>query len=245
MATENLNDASKLYRATVMLSSGEPQQPVDVLFFHNRSYGDYTGLFEIARKMFEEGRVRFIAVTNNEGERVGSTIPFEANPGKTWCIENLMAQQIPAGNILYPYTMAFQTREENNAFLELSRQMEWKEGVILTQPHQIVRPMLGMVQAMHNNGYQMKVYTAIPRFTPWQEVVRGNQGTEFKPRFDHIEDERKRISDYQASGELATFDQLLDYLKARDDGSLILGPVERGSEKLTRDLPLDYQPGLT
>lgn len=242
MSPENLNDLVKLYQATVMLSSDEPHQPVDVLLFHNRSYGDYTGLFEIARKMFEEGRVRFIAVTNNEGERFGSTIPFEANPGMTECIRLLTQEQkIPANRILYPESRAFNAREENSTFLELSRQNEWRTGVILTQPHQLLRAMLGMVQTMEQQEYQMGVYTTAPSSTPWQEVVRGNQGTDLKPRVEHIADELERIHRYQTSGELATFDQLLDYLEAREKGNLILGPVQRGSERLMRDFPPNLQ----
>lgn len=220
MSTENFD--AQLYQATVMLLSGEPRQPVDVLFFHNRSFGDYTGLFEIAEEMFRRERVRFIAVTNNEGERVGSTVPFEANPGKTWCINNLLTQGIPIENISYPHAMAFHTRQENAAFLELSIQRSWTKGVILTQPHQLLRAMLGMVQAMEKTGYVMEIFTATPPSTPWQEEeVSGNQGLESKPRIDHIPDEWERVRKYQASGDLATFEQLFDYLEAREKGNLL------------------------
>lgn len=212
---------AKLYQATVMLLSGQPQKPVDVLFFHNRSFGDYTDLFEIAGEMFQRGRVRFIAVTNNEGERVGSTVPLEANPGKTWCINNLLAQGIPIESIIYPDTMAFHARQENDTFLKLSRQMRWRTGVILTQPHQLLRAMLGMVQTMNNDDYQMEVYTSAPISTPWQRVVSGNQGLESKPRIDHIQDEWERVRKYQAAGYLATFEQLFDYLETREKGNLL------------------------
>lgn len=219
MPAENFD--AKLYQAVVMLSSGQPEQPVDVLFVHNRSFGDYTHLFEIAGEMFRRGRVRFIAVTNNEGERVGSTVPFEANPGKTWCAENLLTQGIPTENIIYPNTMAFHTRQENYAFLETSIQRSWTTGIILTQPHQLLRAMLGMVQAMNLRGYQMEIYTAAPVSTLWQEVVSGNQGLESKPRIDHIQDEWERVRRYQASDELASFDDLFAYLKTREEGNLL------------------------
>lgn len=224
MSAENLTEVAKFYKATLMLSSGAPQQPVDVLFFHNRSFGDYTGLFEIAGEAFHRGRTRFIAVTNNEGERFGSTTPFEANPGMTECIRLLTeVQQIPPEMIIAPETKAFHVRQENAAFLELSRQRSWRTGIILTQPHQLLRTMLGMVQAMEQQEYHMEVYTTAPSSTPWQEVVRGSQGIDSKPRVEHIADELERIHHYQGTGELATFDQLFDYLNAR------------GSERLLRD----------
>lgn len=220
MSVENFIDAAKFCQATVMVLSGQPRKPVDALLFHNRSFGDYTGLFEMAEEMLRRGRVRFIAVTKNEGERYGSTVPFEANPGKTWCINNLLTQGIPTENIIFPNTMAFHARQENDAFLELSKQMEWRSGVILAQPHQLLRAMLGMVQAMNLGGYQMEIYTAAPVSTPWQQVVSGNQGLESKPRIDHIQDEWERVRRYQDLGNLATFGQLFDYLKARDTGNL-------------------------
>lgn len=245
MSVENFGDIAKLYQVTVMLLSGRAKQPVDVLFFHNRSFGDYTNLYEMAGEMFKRGRVGFIAVTNNEGERFGSTVPYAANPGMTEHIRRLTEeQQIPPENILHPETRAFHTRQENDAFLELSKQMVWRSGVILAQPHQIIRPMLGMLQAMDVGGYQMEIYTAAPEVTPWLEVVRGNQGIELKPRIEHISDELERIYRYQTSGELATFEQLFDYLKAREERSLILDPMERGSKKLTGHLPPSYQSGL-
>lgn len=246
MSKEDINTAAEFFQASVMVLSGRPTKTVDVLFFHNRSFGDYTDLFEMAGEIFRKGSVRFVTVTNNEGERFGSTIPFEANPGMTECIRCLTEeQQIPSENILVPKTKAFHTRQENNTFLELSRQNSWRSGVILTQPHQLLRAMLGMVQAMGKEGYQMEVYTAAPPSTPWQEIVKGNQGVDLKPRVEYIADELERIYRYQASGELATLDELFEYLKAREGGSLILGSVERGSERLRNDLPPHNQAGLT
>lgn len=249
MTVENFSDEVKARQAIIMVLSGQPTKSVDVLFLHNRSFNDYTNLFEMTGAMFQRGRVRFIAVTNNEGEKFGSTVPFEANPGMTECIRHLTEeQQIPPENILYPKTKAFNTREENDAFLELSRREGWQTGVILTQPHQLLRAMLGMVQAMDTAGYQMEIYTAAPNSTPWQEVVQGNQGAERKPRIEHIPDELERADYRRSTGELATFEQLFDYLKAREEGSLILGPMERGSNRLSNrligGLPPNYQSGL-
>ncbi|MDP3733416.1 MAG: hypothetical protein Q8Q91_02630, partial [Candidatus Daviesbacteria bacterium] len=155
MLLDNPSEQLRLYQATVMLLSGQPKGEVDVLFFHNRSFGDYTGLFEIAGEMFSKGRVRFFAVTNNKGERYNSTTPFEANPGKTWCIENLLTQQIPPEAIIIPETQAFNTRQENEAFVKQAEERGWLSGVILAQPHQLLRATLGMVQAMEQSGYMM------------------------------------------------------------------------------------------
>jgi len=203
-------------RANLVLLSNRPPHPVDALFLHMRSFGDYTGLYELAEEMARTQVVKFIAVSNNEGEKFGSTVPFEANPGKTECIRILTEEQkIPPDKILTPETMAHHTRQENDAFLKLSMQREFTSGVILAQPHQLLRAMLGMIQVMDMNKYLMKIYTAAPGYTDWQEKVRGSQGKEFKPRVEHIPDEVKRVYEYQIAGQLASFERLFDYLNAR------------------------------
>lgn len=228
MVTEDPNDEVRLYQATVMLLSGRADKPVDVLFFHNHAIGDYTGLFEIAGEDFHKENARFIAVTNNEGERFGSVVPFEANPGKTECIRILQEEQlIPIQSIPVPEMSAFHTRKENDAFLELSMRNNWTRGTILAQPHRLLRATLGMLQAMERSRYMMAIYTTAPNSTPWQEMAYGNQSIKLQPRFYNIKEELDRVYRYQASDELASLDQLIDYLEARDTGKLLVGPIGR------------------
>lgn len=231
-------EALKFYQATVRVLSSAPNSPVDVIFFHNRSYGDNTGLLSIAEESIKIGAAGFIAVTNNEGERFGSDVPFEANPGKTEYIRRLLTLGIPEEKIIIPTLKAYHTRQENTAFLTSAKERRCTTGAILTQPHQALRTMLGAVQAMEEVGYQMYLYTLTPGNTQWQEIVKGNQGVEEKPRWQHIEDEYNRIFTYQATGELASLDDLLTYLDMRDNGQLVLG--EKGSQRFKINLPQNF-----
>lgn len=224
-----------IYQATAMVLSGRPSRPVDTLFFHGRSYGDYTGLFELTRDLVDSRLVRTVLLFGNEGQRVGSDIPFQSNPGRTWCRQQLIANGVSEGVIFDAPLGGYHTRWESNDFLTVCIQNDWTSGVILTQPHQLLRAMLGMVKAMQERAYMMAVYTAAPTNTPWQEVVRGNQGMELKRREDHISDELMRIPRYQAAGDLASFQELFGYLAMRDNGKLVLGSAERGRELFFRD----------
>lgn len=222
LSTENF-DTNFLYQtnmANLMLLSGQAPSSVDAVFFHDRCYGDFTGLFEMAGRMYRTGVARFIATPNTDGARFGGNIPGEASPGKIWTREQLVRQGIPDEIILHPVSVSSHTNEENDAFLELSMKMKWRSAVILAQPHQLLREILGMVIVMNKTEYLMEIYTAAPPITPWYEVIRVNQGIETKPRIENIADELQRISDYQQKGDLATFDELFAYLKARDRGSL-------------------------
>lgn len=220
-----------IYKATSMLLSGAPKAPVDVLFFHGRSFGDETGLFEIAGQMYRRDMIRKILVFNNEGERYGSNVPFEANLGKAEYRRRLRAQGILAKDIICPERQAFHTQQENDTFLEHSKKEGFRSGVILAQPHQVLRAMLGMLKAMQEQSYVMEVYAVAPKCTLWQEVVRGNQGLEEKRRVEHIGDELKRVYDYQQLGWLATFEELFIYLAKRENKTLRLG-INRLNEDL-------------
>lgn len=222
MSVENF-DANFLYQANLanlMLLSGQTPTPVDAIFFHDRSFGDFTNLFEMTEEMYKNGVTRFIATPNTDGARFGRNIPGEASPGKIWTRAQLLKQGVPDQIILHPNLSSHYTREENDAFLELSMRMGWRSAVILAQPHQLLREMLGMIKVIDEADYFMRIYTAAPLFTPWHEVVHVNQGEESKPRLENIKDELQRIQDYQQKEHLASFDQLFTYLEARERGSL-------------------------
>lgn len=230
-------DANFLYlanKANLMLLSGQAPKPVDALLFHDRAHGDFTNLFETAGRMYKTRAVRFIATPNTDGSRFGGNIQGEASPGKIWTRRQLLEQQIPDEIILHPDIPSLQTREENDAFLELSMKMGWRSGIILAHPHQLLREMLGMVFITNATQYQMELYTVTPAFTSWYEVTRVNQGIEIKQRMKNIDDELCRIYDYQNKGDLANFEELFAYLEARDKGSL----------KLRIDLPPELYGGV-
>lgn len=236
MSAENLSSdfLYKVNTANLMLLSGRSRGPVDAIFFHDRSFGDFTNLFEIAGTMYKSETATFIATPNTDGARLGRNIPGEASPGKDWTVRQLLKQEVPVESILHPDTPSHHTREENTSFLELSMRMSWKSGIILTQPHQLLRAMLGMVQVMNEAQYLMKIYTATPTSIPWYEVTHVHQGLEEKPRIQNIVDELQRVYEYQQKGDLATFEELFTYLEARD----------RGSQRFNRNFPPQLQGGL-
>lgn len=208
-------EALNFYEATLRVLSDWPPKPVEVVFFHGRSFGDETGLFELVSEMYRLDAIRYVALFNNEGERVGSTIPYQANPGKTYYSRRLQEMGVDPNRILLA-DPAYHTRQENETFCKLAQREGWKSAVIVTQPHQLLRAMLGMAKVMEETSYWMEVYTAAPRTTPWLEIVGGSQGLERKPRLAHIQDEFNRILAYQQKGDLASFEKFFAYLINRD-----------------------------
>ncbi len=211
-----------LTRATVVLLSDFPPISVDAIFFHARSYFDAgkQDIFKVAADMIREERARYIVLADSEGERVGETTPRMAYPGKSLWTDRLVRLGVKQEQIIYSSHLegekGFHTRTESDAFLETARQRGFKSAVLLTQPHQVVRAMLGTVRVINERGLSINVWCMFPQLTDWNKRVMGSQGNELKPRIEHIEDEIKRIFTYQKEGALATFDELFEYLKKRD-----------------------------
>lgn len=197
---------------------------IDTLFFHGRSFGDYDGLFELASSLFHQQRTDHIALFDNNGERFGSDIPYEANPGKGWVRHQLIEHGIPEERILIAAGGGYHTRWENDDFVRLAAEMNWTSGAILTQPHQILRATLGMLQAMEEQRWNMSIYAAVPQDVDWNKIVYGSQGKEAKARRLHVVDELKRVRYYLAIN-LAPIRQLFDYLNSRNNNKLILGDM--------------------
>lgn len=81
-------DPLELFQAQSMVLSNKPPKPVDAVFFHGRSYGDFDGVVATTAELYNQRLANHIALFNTEGERINSNVPFEANPGKTFLVMN-------------------------------------------------------------------------------------------------------------------------------------------------------------
>lgn len=211
-----------LTRAAVVLLSDYPPQPVDAIFLHGRSFFDAgkKDFFKAVVELIQKGGAKYIVTPDSEGERVGGTTPRMAYPGMSLWTDRLVKLGVKHEQIIYsPHLKGergFNTRTESDAFLETSRQRGFRSAIVLTQAHQLVRAMLGTIRAINETDSPIRVWGMFPQYTDWNKRVKGSQGNELKKRFEHIEDEIKRISAYQAKGDLASFAELFDYLAKRD-----------------------------
>lgn len=210
-----------LARATTMLLSDRPSEPVDAIFFFGRSYFDAgkNDLYRIAVDLIKDKKAQYILLPGDEGFRMGGSVPRESRPGISLETDRLTKMGVDRDKIFYcPHSVAgtvgFNTKTEGNAFLKIAREKGFKKVVILTQPHQIVRAMLGVVETIDNQD--IDAWCLVPQSTDWQVRVKGSQGKERKPRAEHIQDEIDRILKYQDQGDLASFKELFAYLERRD-----------------------------
>jgi hypothetical protein len=202
-------DPTELYQATCMILSNLPTQSADVVLFHARGVDDDDGLFELVTRLIQEGRAHKIAIngfdgisTTEPGKRIGS--------GKDFCIKKLSPLIDP--KIIIPTDPAQNTIEENRAFLKLARERNWKSGIIVAQPHQLLRAMLGAVKEISKHEMNFRLHSVCPQSVDWDKNVFANQGVQ-SVRFDNISAELNRIPEYIAQGDLATLEELIAFLR--------------------------------
>lgn len=216
-----LLDPLEVYRATVVLCSDAPplERPgplFDALLMHAQSHGAETEVIACARHLLRNRRARAVAINGSRGEAWGRDIPGEAWPGAD-TYANLLADAVdPFPEQMHRSRPAYHTRDESDAFLELVREQRWSHVAIVTHAHHILRTFLGMIRAMQVAKLRLRVHAVVPQHTNWWIPVGGSQGSPVQERFQHIAGELERIERYQASGHIASFAELWEYLRWRD-----------------------------
>ena len=201
-----------LQATTMLLSEAPPGESVDTIFFHARAWGDEDGLFPLAAEIFHAKNAATISINGGKGGPAGNTIIGEDWPGCSAYAAMLRILGVKSIRFTRP---AIHSKEENNAFLELAIEQQWRSGIILGQPHQVLRALMGMIVSMYDHTYWMRVYAVAPKNTDWQKLVYAPHTSILIPRFERIKDELDRIPIYQAKGHLCSYDELFVYLEER------------------------------
>ncbi len=208
--------AEKAYN---LLCNDRPAKPCDILYFFGRSYFDAPkkSFYGLAVNLYQQGMVRKIIVPGTEGERLGETIPGMAHPGKTAMKNRLVRMGVAEEDVVFSKP-GYHTKQEGDAFLDYSMENSLHRAIAFTNPHQIVRAMLGLVRTINDKSLSLETYTAVPdpeKFD-WGRMVKGSQGQKLEPVFKHFYEELSRISRYQQKGDLAGFEELFEYMNIRN-----------------------------
>ena len=209
-------DSEKAYE---LLCNDRPAKSCDILYFFGRSYFDAPrrGFYDLAVSLYQQGMVKKIIVPGTEGERLGETTPGMAHPGKTAMKKRLVRMGVAEEDVVFSKP-GYHTKQEGDAFLDYSMENSLQRAVAFTNPHQIVRAILGLVRTINDRSLPIEVYTAVPdpnKFN-WGRMVKGSQGQKLEPVFKHFYKELNRIYLYQQKGDLASFEELFEYMNIRN-----------------------------
>lgn len=166
-------DCEDLHRADCMLLTDPLPANVDAIFFHARAYGDYDQLFELVANCHKKYNPPYVFINGGDGRHRNGTVQHESWHGAECWKDGLFALGVNARDIVVTQE-AFNTKEENNYFLEAARERKLKSAIIIAQPHQVVRSFLGLLKSMSDANYWMRVYALAPKFKAtyswWREV---------------------------------------------------------------------------
>ncbi len=249
----------------LLLADEIPQgERVDVLFLNGRAIGDTSlpgrpgndesGLFEYVSKLYREGKFKDILLPGSDGQNWAKDISVKSRymagidkqkawSGRSEFLRKLsLACDIDLANIFFSRVEVGTTRDENVMVAdELILHSEWRRLALVCHPHHVFRNFAGQLNENRKRGLVLKIYSAHPGKTDWEERVGGSQGKNQLPRKDHALLEMQRVVRYSTEDKnLATVDEILEYLKWRDGGSLsklesLLAQKMQGSE-FRRDL---------
>lgn len=230
---------SQFLKAKTMVLSDRPTEPVDTAFFFGRSWHDAErwGVYQLATDLYQGGLVKKIVIYGNEGQRFGEKDPEmlrssdifpkdrRANmvaPSREIAKARFVRMGVPDEDVILtqiPDPERNNTVEESMGFLIAAKDQGWTSAVVVANPHQLLREMLGLIALMDKQpGNLLDVYSAAPTSTDWGRRVRGAQGEHFAPREEHILLEDQRIGKYQHTGDLVSFERYFDYLRSRGQG---------------------------
>lgn len=215
---EQLNtiDREQLFKLACAASDCFPPHRVDALLFNARAKGDDDGLLEHIAWLRRLQLIDKIAILDNEGPRVNSTVPYEANPGKTYYLNRLAGLGVPDDSIVLTEERktGLHTGTECQDLLALVAKKGWESAAAISQPHQSLRMLLTYIKRMGES--RIPLYCLVPLATYWNQKVPGSQGLEPKPRIEHCTNEFDRLLPYQRDGQIATFEEGLEYIRWRE-----------------------------
>lgn len=198
-----------------------PPPKVSAAFFHGRALkgegetaedGDF--LFELVAAGYRRGQFPLVVIPGGDGSGMDGTPAWAGS-----AVWRRRLEALGVGEIADAEATPINTREENRAFLGAAKSAGFKSAVVVAQPHQIPRIMLGMVDEMDKVGYPMRVYPLSPSVwrVNWTAYVRGSQGKNPVPRVFQVLAEARRWGTYQAKGDLVSWRRLLEYLTALEN----------------------------
>ena len=183
-----------------------PESPADAAYLFGQTACNQASSFSAARK----SEARKILILNTE--------PRSGSPGFSVWQQELIESGIDTHRI-QPVPMDQNTplnsRTESQALMQYVRQKGFQSVEIIAPPfHQLRAFMTAITIALEQNA-KTALFSRPGTAVSWHETVVHSQGELTAPRSELIHTELARIETYQIKGDLASFDQILDYLNRR------------------------------
>ena len=190
-----------------------PATPADALFLFGQTEDNQDAAFAAAKLLLQgnyTSRIMFLG-----------TPPMSGFPGGANWTKELTALDIPdnALELIQPVpanTDMLHTGIEANSMVRHALAKGYNRVIVTAAPFQQPRAFMAAVTAALRTYPDLEIYSLPGKPLPWQEVAVHSQGKTESTRAGLITGEMKRIKKYSKEGDLATVEEVLDYLDRRD-----------------------------
>lgn len=211
-----MSDAFRVAQLAMMLGSDWPKNPLDAVYIHGLSHGmlEAPEIFELAARLYHEGKAPFIAFNGSDGSPFGQNAPGVAWPGMEYYVAELTKRGVPA-ELLVPTGPGFHTRGEVDEMIITAKQREWKRIGIITVPYHYPRVLCYLPEPMKVHGWRPDCFALNPPSTDWYLPMSGSQGNGTTTSEDAAYDDAVKLLAQIEKGWASPLDEVLAYLKSR------------------------------
>lgn len=196
---------------TRILCDTRPDTTVDGAYLYCTTLDNQASVFQTARTLIEHSVTTRIYVLGTEA--------ISGYPGVGQCRRRLGEFGLAPGQIQgvpAERTVSLNTLIESEALIRYANARQLGSMVVVAPPFHQLRAFMTAVTVTLKLYPQLCLYSFPGATLTWMEAVAHSQGTLQAPRRQLIQEELIRIDTYQKKGDLARFEDVLDYLNQRD-----------------------------
>ena len=196
---------------TRLLCDTRPDGQADGAYLYCTTIDNQASVFQTARRLISNSVVSRIYILEAQA--------MSGYPGVVQYREGLRAFGLPAEQIdCVPYGEAtsINTLIESQALVRFARDREMGSLILVSSPFHQLRAFMTAVSVALKLYPQLAIYSHPGAAMSWMETVAHSQGILQAQRRQLIQEELIRVDTYQNKGDLAGFEEVLDYLNRRD-----------------------------
>lgn len=206
----NFND--QIFEILIRIFSDNiPNNSIEGAYLYCQTIDNQSSVFSSVQNLFFLKKVKSIFIVN-----VDSKFGF---PGYSIWKSELLNLNIPK-QVVNPVPLqnntSLNTLIESEALVKYLKNNNIKSVIAVASPFQQPRAFMTAVTVANRLYPKLKIYSYSGESLPWNEKAIHSQGSLRALRMDIIKAEYARILTYQAKGDIASCDEVLDYLNKRD-----------------------------
>ena len=217
---ERAAEAARLSKTILrLLSDEEPDDSAGAYAYAFHQLDDnLPSLVEGVGRLKSSHRAVNVLVTNVSNSDLSS--PIEGWSGATKLAPLLEGRldedEDSVALVPFPFTDMVHTLNEAKAVVSYCEARGIRDLVVVAPPFHLPRAAMTIISVAIREVPHLRIWAQPGPAQPWGEAAQHSQGASFASRSHFIDSEMGRIAKYSAVGDIASTEQILAYLDARD-----------------------------